>query len=106
MSPESSMVCASLKVCAFGASFSAASNRSGFVSQTAESTMPDVESKALLCSSPMAPYANKPVLISALDNQLLLMFFNLHKVTRVDRNVLGEDELLTIRSVKNRTYCP
>jgi hypothetical protein len=69
------MVCASLKVFTSGAIFSAAAKRSGFVSQTAESTMPDVESKALLCSSPIAPYANKPVLISALDNQLLLMFF-------------------------------
>jgi hypothetical protein len=68
--------------------------------------MPGVESKALLCSSPIAPYANNPVLISALDNQLLLMFFNPRKVTRVEIKVLGEGELLTKRLVEDRAHSP
>jgi hypothetical protein len=66
ISPDPSIKSASLKVFAAGLILSAAAIRSGLVSQTAAMSKPSAAATARLCSSPMAPYASKPTLTSAL----------------------------------------
>jgi hypothetical protein len=66
ISPEASIKSASLKVFAAGLIFRAAAIRAGLVSQTATVIKPSAAATARLCSSPMAPYASKPTLTSAL----------------------------------------